>query len=321
LRKSKLLLFIASIALFVRETFWVYLFVLTLLNFKKIQSEKIYKFSFIWLWSLMLGWFFMVPYLSFIKFAQSPRWPLMINTESKSIANFLDSFKSLNQALASGRVIFIVLGLIIIWAFKRLYLRDSKTIDSQEKTFSSKFKIFSLTSTAMLYLYIILFNPYEYTPGNPRMIIPLVSHLFIWVILFFKESFSYPRSFKIICRIILVLSLLIITRWGTRNWVVKDYSNDIKAYSEIQTMARSISKTPKPKACIYGISFWKAIDNFVAPTLYMQKTIVDNQKDQLPDSCDIVITPSLFKLEHEKFTTYREIKIKGQEYLFYLSKR
>jgi hypothetical protein len=319
LRKSKSLLFFGSIALFIRETFWVYLLVLTLLNFKKIKSEKIYKFSFIWLFSLIAIWFLAAPYLSFVKFSRLPRWPLMINTESKSIVDLFGSFKSLSQALVNSRVIFILLGLIIILALKYLYFGKAKTTYSQEKNFGSKFKIFSLASLAIIYFYIILFNPYEYTPANPRMIIPLLSHLFIWTALFFKESFNYQRSFKIICCIVLTASLLTIVRLRVDSWVVKDYSDDIKVYAAIQAMSKNIAKVSKPYTCIYGISFWKAIDNFIAPTLYTQKAIIDNQNEPLPDSCNIVITPLLFKLESQRFPSFHKIKIKGQEYLFYLS--
>ena len=322
LRKSKSLLLVASIALFVRETFWASLFVLTISNYKKILSDKTYQFSFMWLWCLVLGWFCAIPRLSFIKFARSPRWPLMIDTESNGIANFLVSLKSLGCALWLERIPLAILGLGIIWVLRKLYFRPNVITSPREEefNFTTQFKIFSLSSIGLVYLYILLFNPWEYTPCNYRMAVFLLSHLFIWIVLFYRETFDCPRFLKILSRIILVLSLFIVGGRNVSSWVVRDYSEDIKIYSEIETLGKNISTTRLPNVCILGIPFWDAIGTLVAPTLHMNRKIIDGEEDQSLEGCDIVITPSHFNFEDEKFMYYKEIKIKDQEYSFYTHK-
>lgn len=313
LKKSGLLLLMASMAVFIRETFWVYLLVLTICNRTKIFTDKTYKLSFIWLWSLVAGWLFTIPFLSIIKFHRLPKWPIMINNQLGHAASIFTSLSSLHNSFYANRIQFLILGLIIIYI-----LKAGKITKVQNDEFGSRFKIFSLLSLGIIYGYIILFDPWEYTPGNSRMGVVLLSHIFIWASLFFKESFCYPKFLRLIYRCVLFLSLLTIIPWGLNNLMVKDYSADMKTCSEIISLGKDVSGEHKPNVCILNVPFWEAIDSLAAPTLYMNITWLFNEKGAPLDNYDIVITPLNYKFENSRFLCSKVYELNGKGYTFYM---
>jgi hypothetical protein len=318
LKKSRMLLFMASIALFVRETFWVYLLVLTIINYKRIFSDKVYRLVFLWFWSLVAGWFFVARAMSFARVKSLSRWPLMINTSSSGTADLFAGLRSLGSALYVNRTHYIIAGLIMAWVLRSICVKTHKMAAIESDSFDVKFKVFSSLSLGILYSYVILFNPWEKTPGNPRMGVCLLSHIFIWTALFFKESFRYPKALKMMVRVLLVLALLLTMTWNKNCWIPKDRCDDFKAYADIEALGRHAAYGRRPNVCFLAISEPDAFKNLVAPTLYMRRKFLYNKNDAFLKECDIVVSASNFGFEDERFLKHKEYRLGGKGHAFYV---
>ena len=186
-------------------------------------------------------------------------------------------------------------------------------------TFDTQFKTFSLVALSIAYLNIILFNPWDATPGNERVAVVALSHIFIWIILFLKESYSYPRKLKIFVRIVLIFTLFKIASLSIHG-LLKSYRDDIKTYSEIERLGNSFFRTGKPTICMLKIPFWPAVRSLAAPTLYMNKKITNDAGDAFLKNSNIVVTPADYSFINDSFIYYKKIKIKEKEYSLYISK-
>lgn len=320
-KKQRFLLAIATIALLTRESFWIYLLALSLLNYKKIFSEKSYLFAFIWLWAIPLLWIASVPFAYLIIFERWPQWPiewpLMINRQSPfTISALFISLKSLGQAIAVNKIPFLITGLAVAWLSKVLYFRSNKREITQHDPIDAKFKVFSLTSLAIIYFLVVFFNPWEHTYGNMRMGIPLIYHLFVWVLLFYKETFDYPKVLKIIIRSVLILSLLSVVNANTGKWFTRGNPDAIKIYSEIEELMNNTYRNRRPSVCIVGDDYWESLMRFIAPTLYMKRKFVMVNESYDTGDYDIIITPSTF--EDNRFLKYKEFRLGDNSYTIYI---
>lgn len=243
----------------------------------------------------------------------------MINKQSDAVTNIFVSFKSLCVGMAKSRVIIFAAGLLVVWVSKLIYSQGKNKIikDSGNNNFSVRFKLFSILSLSIIYSLFILFNPWEYTYGNTRMIIPLLSQLFIWVILFYKESFNYPKKLKMFVRTVLILSLLSMMNIKIIPLLAKDNFHIPKNYFQIAKFKDNMNGNRKLNACMIGGNFWESLGNFVAPTLYMSKKIIVTGENYNAGECDLIIAPFNVMIEDEKFLGRMEMELKGQSYKVY----
>lgn len=321
LKKSKSLFVAAAVALLIRDTFWVYLFVLTLLNYKKIISDKTYFYSFVFFWLIPISWLGMVPFRYSLKFSRLPQslleWPLMINKSSPAISNLFVSIESLCVALSASKAIFLAASLVVVWVFKVLYFKKNRKPETKDRDFGAKFKVFSLASLVIIYFLFLLFNPWESTFGNMRMAAPLLAHAFIWVALFYKESFVYPAHLRLLVNIILIFGIFLTTSFYPDNRLFGDNSYRIKAYSRIEQLNDRYGK--KAKVCIVENDYWLAVENFAVPTLYMERRFLKKKENDKIHACDIVIASSDFKLDDKRFSRHSELRVKNKYYTVYIA--
>lgn len=317
LRKTIFLFLIASCALLTRDTFQLYLFILTLLNYKKILSDKKYIFSFIWLWIIPFLWSMSVPVMSLIQRKGWPKWPLewpiMENGPKAGFFDFLFNLKCMVTSMKNNRVHFLIIGIFIVWVTQALYIKIKKNKISQfDDAFKGKFKVFSLWSLVIYYSLAFLFNPWHDSDGNIRIFFVLLSHLFIWVILFYKQTFVYPKSLKIFVRVTLILSLLLTMPERLCDWVVKDYSELKTIYAKMEQLKNGVYS---PRSCI--MEDWGAVEAIIPFTLYKDWIFVPIGSECYAGDCDIIIKPANSKSENVKLPRYAEFSFREKSYIIY----
>ena len=316
LRKSKWLLPAGGAGLMTRDSFSIYLLAVSLLNRRKIVSDKSYRWSFLFLWSAPLLWFLSIPFGYLFKEGRFPKflveWPLGINKESKqavsdlstSLGNFLDS-------MVSSRVLYLAAGLMIVWAIgRKLGVRSTKW----NETFYSRFTPFSLLSLGIIYTLIVLFNPWEYTSGSYRMATPALAQAFVWAILLFGDTFSYPAAAKFLARSVLAAAILLGLEWDVGKWVPEDNSQAEACHAEIHRLLEDGAPGRKPLVCIVGEDYFLGLARLIAPTLYARRQFFSGQA-KLPGSCELVIAPSqLNYAPGENFVENGSCQLKGTSY-------
>jgi hypothetical protein len=319
LKSRKYLLFFASIALLTRDTFFIYFFVITSLNLKKIIKSKSNILSIAWLWLIPISWFLAIPFTYLAEFSRWPRipleWPLMINKKS-AISNIFNSMDSLLAALLKSKLNFIIVAFAAILALRLFYSIFAKKIDPNFSLFGNKFKLFSLLSIGIIYTLIILFNPWKCTFGNTRMVMPLFAHLFIWILILYRKSISYPNALKIITRILLISALLLSTSKNPIRGYFQEHTDLKRMYTAIHKIKTTYDKDYVPTVCIVG-NYWKSVTYFIAPTLYMKRLFVRANDMHKTKQFDIGIIPSNTKFNKKGFANYGNYKVNGKSYTLY----
>ncbi len=322
LRKNLLLLIIASIALLTRDTFQFYLLILTMLNYKKIISDRKYVFTFIWLWLIPFFWSIWLPIMSLVQGKGWPRWPLewplMENANGLGFFDFWFNSKSIVMAMRSNKIHFFLIGLIIAWAVQFLYFKIKKNKITRVDAFEAKFKIFSLSSLVIFYFLVWVINPWHDLYGNIRIGVVLFSHLFVWFILFYKKTFDYPKALKIFVRIVLIFTLFFTMQRNVASWFVKDYSVLKKIYARMEKLEKEVYSNDKPRICVAGNM--AAVTGVIPFILYKDRKFVPDGCVNCAEDCDIVIKPEYSKYENEKLLRYAEFYKTGVVYTIY-SKR
>ena len=314
LKKSGLLLAVAAIALVTRDDFWVYLFVISLLNYKKIISDKGYRSAFIFLWSIVILWFCAVPFGYIYKLGRWPQfpfeWPLMLTSHNPFMVNLAD----IGLSIMKNRVHYLILALILLWIIRYIYFKSSRIKPVSDGM--SAFGMFSAVSLTIIYLHFILFGAW-YPSKNLRTVMPLLSHLCVWVMLFYKDSSYYPRVLKISARLVLAGGVLLIAQLNTVNITAKTYSDAESAYLNIKD-AESRYPKDRPLVCIAGPDTWVSRSLFIAPTLYMNRQFTTDNKKWFNKYCDIIITPT--EIENGVFFKHAGFTLRKKQYLVYFRK-
>jgi hypothetical protein len=321
LKKRWSLLIIASIALLTRDDFLLYLLVLFFLNYKKIISNRKYIFAFAWLWAIPIFWEGAMLFRYFLKEGRWPlppfEWPLAINCHA--VLNYRWGASSVVASLLSNRIHFLA-GLIIVFLLIKSCYRGKENKGAQLDDFEKRFKVFSLLSLGGIYFFVVVFPSSTY--GNTRLGVPLLTHIFIWSGIFYKKTFECPRILKIFTRLILIACMLFMI-YGQigRGWLNKDFSDRLNFSHEIGNLKNEFYKDHKPNACILGLGYFKAVGNFVAPTLYMNRKIIHGESSNSFDDCDILITNSTPEFKDSRFLPYASNKVDNELYTVYYRKK
>ena len=151
-------------------------------------------------------------------------WPLGINKEGGlAVSNLAASLGSFGQSLIDSRAIFLVVSLIAVWIIGRVH-RGTDVDGTARDLFDSRFRPFSLLSLGIIYTLIILFNPWEATFANQRIVVPLIAHAFVWAGLLFGDTRHYAAPAKILSRIVLIAGMVLSMNPDVRGWIYHDDS-------------------------------------------------------------------------------------------------
>ena len=324
LKKSKGILLLATIAILTRETFWVYLAVLSLVNLKKILSDRTYVAAFAWLWGVVIAWLSMIFCYYWIKLGRVPaipyEWPFMINKEPFTISSLVINAGSLMEAIVMSKTHYLIICMGSAWLVMKVYVTLSGRKESSEPDIIQKIKMFSLLSLGIMYTTVLLVNPWEHTYGNPRMAAPLFFHLFLWILIQYRMVRGLPKGVKIFTRSLLVIGLLLSMNWNVSQWVPKDRLPVIAAYERISSTCSKVKVGKKGNVYIVVKDFWRDLQNLVVPTLYFDHTFSPNNLQEFPQEVDVVITRKQEAPLDKRFVKKKRFKIAGIEYKLFVRK-
>lgn len=318
------LLPIAAGALLTREDFWIYLFAMTLLNYRQIRSQKPYRRSFLLLWSVPALWLFGTFLLNLRARHRLPiiptEWPLGINKAGDhAISNLAASLADCFQSLVRSRSIYLVVGLLIVWIIGRFLGRANPRSAPPGDDFEARFRPFSFLSLSIIYFLVIVFNPWEHTSGSGRIAIPLLVQGFVWAIVLFARTDSYATPAKILARCVLAAALLLGVNTDSKAWTFQRDRQAEASVDRIAQLVQSAGQSGKPNACVLERDYWEALRLFAAPTLYAQWS-PQPKRDMEAGNCDLIILPasSALVVPEKSYTKHSEYQFRGRSYTLFL---
>jgi hypothetical protein len=322
LRDNKWLLPIGVAALVTRECFWIYLLAICLLNWKRILSHKVFRSLFAFLWSIPVFWLFATLWVHLHQRREHPsavEWPLGINKQGDlAVSHVAASLASFTQSLVTSRAIFLVVALIIVWTIGRV-LRETGAPSTNPDLFDSRFRPFSMLSLGIIYTLIILFNPWEATFANERMVVPLVAQAFIWAGLLYSDTSHYTTRLKVLSRIVLIAGMVLSMNLDVRTWISHDDPVEEHTVADIAQLVAASGGSRPANVCILKEDYWEALERFAGPTLYAH-LILDPKKQLTSGVCDLVFLKSGFTFaSNDEFQKYRDYQLLGRSYVAYRS--
>lgn len=332
LRKRLSLLVIGGLALLTRDTFCVYLLVLSIINFRKIASDKRYLASFAFLWSVLALWSLATPIRSLLVNGRWPKfpyeWPIMVSRLYE--VNHLRVLKSILISMQRSRVEYMILGLVAALSIIVLYHAVKKTRAFAWDGFDRQFAVLSLSSLAVIYGLFLYFDPMQgqASHGNPRLCLPLVWNLFIWAGIIFKKARACPWPLRIGSRGAVVIGLMAscLLYSGVAEHLFAANSSETTAFfGTIERFGRErAGRGENTAACMIMPDDDKYNDLFLGPTLYMERRQLteDSVFFQLNPctGCDIVVTRGKFQFVDIGFSRFANGMVRGVPFAAYRNK-
>jgi hypothetical protein len=322
LRKARVLVLLGALALLTRDTFQFYLLSLTLLNWKTIVSDRVYRRSFLFLWAIPVMWLVSIPISYLVHDGRLPRslveWPLMINKEEASVSHLSISLASLWTTMVKSRAMILLTSLLLAWVVIRWKAMPAgPALRNQAGEFTRRFGPFSLLSLAMIYSAFALFNPTRFTFGNTRMAFPLLEHLFIWALLALAATFSCRGISRHAARVLVMAGLLASLSPLASTWVPRNNPESKMVYPDLERLLRESSPNATPVVCFGPESIFDTISRFVAPTLYANRRYL-RARTEIPKDCSVWISRSAaVPRETGNFEKVREYQVRTGLYYVY----
>jgi hypothetical protein len=210
-------------------------------------------------------------------------WPLGINKEgNRAVGHLSTSLSNLITSLVYSRVTYLVGGLIIIWIIGRVAGRTEGRSAKPPDMFESRFLPFSLLSLSIIFTLVILFDPWEYTSGSGRLAIPLIAQGFVWAVLLFARTNSYPAPAKIVARSVLAAALVLSMNLNVGTWLPKSGNPAEKSIAEISGIVTAAGGNKRANVCMLIDDSWEALTRFAGP-LSMRPGLLRRTKTSPPE--------------------------------------
>jgi hypothetical protein len=327
LKKKWWLLPASAFALLTRDTFWICLFVVTLLNWRKILSDRTYIYSFLVLWSVPVCWLLMTPVGHFLADGRWPafptRWPLGINKSGNhAVSDLSRSLPSVWTALTTTRVVHFAAILFLVGIGLQFCRRKSGDTSRASDDFASRFAPFSLLSLFLTYSLFILLDPWQATFGDSRMSTPLLFHGLIWAVVLIRQSLVCPGAMKYVAVAVILAGMVTSTTIAKEAWFPKDYTQVNRVYGEIERDLSRVAQIGELRVCIVDADYFSALHALVKPTLYAKRRVVLRSAKTQPQNCDVVFARMGSEyLPGEGFDKYKDYVIDGRAYALFVSQR
>jgi hypothetical protein len=173
------------------------------------------------------------------------------------------------------------------------------------------YHVFSLLSLGAIYGYVLLFDPWQTTPGNARVLLPLYAHILVWAVLAWRDAALLTGRLRAAARLLATIGILSMLEL-----------HSIAGFVSKAVLRTAISPTPGPPAAgvssrddwdaalartlrqlrrgrqaplrviFVGVRHEEYRTFWVAPLLYDQRTVVA-QDTPLP-AADLLVAPEGF---------------------------
>jgi hypothetical protein len=272
LRKSRFLLLLAAAALITRETFWIYLLVVTALNLRRLRGDRRLGRAFLLLWAIPALWLLSIPFGYLIARGRFPvvptEWPLTINKQGgRALSDLGSSAGHLLDSLVASRALYLAAAVLAAWAVVTIGAARRRSPLPPDGSFAARFVPFSLLALAIVHALILLFDPWQATGGSPRIGFTLIEHGFIWCAVLYAASASLAPGRKVVARALLAAGLLAGISLNPTTWIPEAHAEARRQHAEIRRLVERVAREHTPAVAFVGESYWDAVRRFVAPTL------------------------------------------------------
>lgn len=314
---------VGAAALLTRDSVWIYLFALTLLNIRTILRDTACRRIFAILWAIPPLWLIAVFFGWQVfngRFPSFPtEWPLMINKDgNQAVSSLSASFQHLWTSALSSRVIFIVLAGIVAWIVHAIESKRGRMKSSEASEFAHRLKPFSILSLGICYGLIFLFDPWEFTKGSNRIFAIAVEQAFIWILLIGAAMRAYRPAAKIITAVVLLAGMAASLDTRAKSWIPVRNSEKIAAYEEIAARIDHAAPGRKPMACMIGDHF-REMSDFSAAIYRFSHHVFPDGTASIPDYCDAFFTTvENAPPDTGNLVLAKEYSINGRRFVLYL---
>jgi hypothetical protein len=311
LKKDARLVLIGAVAMMVRDTFWIYLFALTVLNFKNISKDRSYLFSFGVLWSAIASWYAATFVgLTLVK-GRLPlfpvEWPLMMNKHgNQAVTSVTSSYDSLLLALSRVHALWLIAAIFLIWLIAAVFFKESIIRFRNETPVLSKLFAFSLVSLSIAYALILLLDPWQATPGSKRMVYPILEHAYLWIAMTAGLVARFSRLPRLMAGGILGASAIFASGVFAGTWTQADPSETHASNERLERYLAELSPNSRISVCTVGEPYWTTVRMFSGPTRYEILRSLGEETQQVdPTECAVVLTPEL--ADYDPGSSFRRV--------------
>jgi hypothetical protein len=326
LARRRWLLIVGAAALLARDSWWIYLFALTLLNLKKILSDNRYRWSFAFLWAIPVLWLIAV-FCGWLVFEGRPptiptEWPLMINKDgNQAVSSLTASLRHLWESAVQSRVVYLLLAGLAAWIIHVVESRHGAMGQAANSSFARRLKPFSLLSLAVCYGLVFLFDPWQFTAGSGRMYTPVIEQGFVWFLLAAAAARDYRPAAKALALGLLLAGMLANLDTRRKDWIPVWNSVKVSAYEEIAASIQNSAPGRRPMACMNGDHFMEMSD-YCAAIYRASHKLLPIETDRIPDFCDAMYTTlENAPTDPGPLARAKEYVLDGRRYILFLRPR
>ena len=280
------------LAMVTRDTYWIYLFAVTLIDLRNLPWGKLRLWFYGGLWITPIIWLCVcIPAIYLIVFRRLPRfpieWPLMYNPAGRP-PTMPETLQSLAVAFTESRSIYVAAGLAVA-VVALLAWRRSRFFDLFDH---SRFQALTIRAVpialAISYGLIIALDPWQETPGVWRMCWPLVELCFVLAPLLIRASSSAPRIVRAVTAVAIVAGLLAAA--GPPNRARRRLPADViqAEHAKLERLLDPTGEGEPIDVCLKAKRRWDVFQELNAPTFYQRQRYL-LPEDAVPDECRFLV--------------------------------
>lgn len=294
-KNKQILIFLISIfAMLTREHFWIYYIVYGIVYIANHHSKLSKKY--ILLYSLM-GF---IPFCWILLTRQPLYLGSIVNDTSLNSYEFVARIYRLFIVFSESSLL-VPTSLIITLLFivtPLIYTNTKMRVFDKYRTYN----LFSLISIIIIILYIIIRDPWQRTPLNPRMIVSFIYPVPLWILICYQTMQKFPIRLKKITIFLLIIGIIAIFDVNYIQVLGNIQTKQESFYHDISNNLLEYKKrrgSVSPRIGIYGVDQYFIYEQYLSGILlYENKKYITNSNDVI--DYDILITNQSFKTKYFK---------------------
>lgn len=284
---------LAAAALTTRDSYWIYLLVVTLVGLGRLPWSSPRRRGYAVLWAVPVSWLCVcIPLIYLIGFGRLPRvpleWPLMYNLAGSDTALLMSSAASLQVALVDSRTLPVAAGVALAAVVLALWRRQSFFELFRGSEFAETTILSAPIALLLVYGLIWVVNPWQATPGNPRAAWPLLEISLAVAPLLIAAAKSGSISMRLLVATPIVAGLAAGLHPGAIR--SRQPSNSLLQleYAKLERLLADEMTPEDPSVCLNSATIWPVFEELAAPLFRSRKTWIEPGRD-IPDHCDVLV--------------------------------
>jgi hypothetical protein len=283
---------VAAAALTTRDSYWIYLFVVTLVGLGRLpwSSRRVGGYAF--LWAVPILWLGVaVPLIYLIAFDRLPRfpieWPLMYNPVT-DVVNPMSSAESLWLGLVRSRT--LPMAAAVAFAYAALAWRGRRSfLDGFRGSEFAETAIRSAPIAALLvYGLVWAVDPWQITPGNARAGWPLMEISFAVAPLLIAATRSGSSRMRLAVAAPIMAGMIA----GLHPEPIRsrDPNNALiqREHAKLAQLLDDPASPAAPSVCLSAGDIWTVFQEVAPPLFHRRKTWFDAGA-RIPGHCDVLV--------------------------------